>query len=328
MNSTAANPESKLYAFEAGRAAVEAHYRRCGIPAKVENAQGYGRYRTIYEWQEEPFVSIIIPNKDHTDDLDICIQSVLEKSEYRHFEIVVVENNSTEKETFAYYDRIQAEHPEVRVVFYEGGFNFSKINNFGAKEAKGEFFLLLNNDTEFIAGNVIGDMLGICMREDVGIVGAKLLYADDTIQHAGVVLGFGGTAGHTFIGKSRYDTGYFGRISCVQDYSAVTAACMLVKRSVFEQAGGLTEELAVAFNDIDFCLKVREMGKLVVYQPSAELYHYESKSRGYEDSPEKVERFQNEMDWFINRWRDVIEQGDPYYNRNLTLDNSDFSMRR
>ena len=328
MNSTAANPESKLYAFEAGRAAVEAHYRRCGIPAKVENAQGYGRYRTIYEWQEEPFVSIIIPNKDHTDDLDICIQSVLEKSEYRHFEIVVVENNSTEKETFAYYDRIQAEHPEVRVVFYEGGFNFSKINNFGAKEAKGEFFLLLNNDTEFIAGNVIGDMLGVCMREDVGIVGAKLLYADDTIQHAGVILGFGGTAGHTFIGKSRYDTGYFGRISCVQDYSAVTAACMLVKRSVFEQAGGLTEELAVAFNDIDFCLKVREMGKLVVYQPSAELYHYESKSRGYEDSPEKVERFQNEMDWFINRWRDVIEQGDPYYNRNLTLDNSDFSMRR
>ena len=143
-----------------------------------------------------------------------------------------------------------------------------------------------------------------------------------------MVLGFGGTAGHTFIGKSRYDTGYFGRICCVQDYSAVTAACMMVKRSVYEAVQGMTEELAVAFNDIDFCLKVRKLGKLVVYNPYAELYHYESKSRGYEDSPEKVERFQSEVDTFIQRWREILEQGDPYYNRNLTLDNSDFSLRR
>ena len=216
----------------------------------------------------------------------------------------------------------------VHVVFYEGGFNYSKINNFGADAAKGSYLLLLNNDTEMIDGGAIGEMLGYCMRGDVGIVGAKLLYEDETIEHAGVVLGFGGTAGHAFIGKPRYDTGYFGRILCAQDYSAVTAACMMVKRSVFDEVGGLTEELAVAFNDIDFCLKVRKTGKLVVYDPYAEWFHYESKSRGYEDSPEKVERFNDEVDTLLRSWREIIEQGDPYYNPNLTLDNSDFSLRK
>ena len=190
------------------------------------------------------------------------------------------------------------------------------------------YFLLLNNDTEMIDGGCIREMLGYCMREDVGIVGAKLLYADDTIQHAGVILGFGGTAGHAFIGKSRYDTGYFGRILCAQDYSAVTAACMMTKRQAFEAVGGMTGELAVAFNDVDYCLKVRKHGWLVVYDPYAEMHHYESKSRGYEDSPEKVERFNGEVEILLSRWRDQIEQGDPYYNPNLTLDNSDFSLRR
>lgn len=328
INSTAANPESKLYAFEAGRRAIEDHYRRCGIPARVENARFYGMYRTIYEWKETPLVSIIIPNKDHAEDLAKCVNSIFERSTYRNFEFVIVENNSTEQMTFDYYKQLEAEHENVHVVYYEGGFNFSKINNFGAAAAKGEYFLLLNNDTEIIDGNCINEMLGYCMREDVGIVGAKLLYEDDTIQHAGVVVGFGGTAGHAFIGKSRYDTGYFGRIMCAQDYSAVTAACLMTKRSVFEAVGGLTEELAVAFNDIDFCLKVRKLGKLVVYDPYAELYHYESKSRGLEDSPEKVERFNGEVETLLLYWRGLIEEGDPYYNRNLTLDNSDFSLRR
>ena len=328
INSTAANPESKLYAFEAGRRAVEAHYGRIQVPAKVLNAQFYGMYRTRYEWKEEPLVSIIIPNKDHAADLETCVNSIIDKSDYRNFEIVIVENNSTEEETFAYYKKLQEQHENVHVVQYEGGFNFSKINNFGVAAARGEFLLLLNNDTEMIDGGCIREMLGYGMREDVGIVGAKLLYPDDTIQHAGVVAGFGGTAGHAFIGKGRYDTGYFGRILCAQDYTAVTAACMLVKRSVYEQVGGLTEELAVAFNDIDFCLKVRETGMLVVYDPYAELYHYESKSRGYEDSPEKVERFNHEVETLLHRWRAVIEEGDPYYNSNLTLDNSDFSLRR
>lgn len=328
MDSTAANPESKRYAFEAGRRAVEAHYQRCGIPARVENAQFYGMYRTVYEWETEPLVSVIIPNKDHAADLKKCLDSIYGKSDYRNFECVIVENNSTEPETFDFYKTLEAEHENLRVVFYEGGFNFSKINNFGAAAARGDYFLLLNNDTEMIGSDCIRELLGYCMREDVGAVGAKLLYEDGTIQHAGVVVGFGGTAGHAFIGKSRYDTGYFGRILCAQDYSAVTAACMMTKRSVFEAVGGLTEELAVAFNDVDYCLKVREYGKLVVYNPYAELFHYESRSRGYEDSPEKVERFNGETEQLLNRWRGLIEAGDPCYNRNLTLDNSDFSLRR
>lgn len=328
IESTAANPESKRYAFEAGRSAIEAHYKRLGIPAYVENAEFYGMYRTHYQWEEKPLVSIIIPNKDHAEDLEKCVNSIYEKSEYRNFEFIIVENNSTEEETFLYYKRLQAEHENVHVVQYEGGFNYSKINNFGAAAARGEYFLLLNNDTELINASVIGELLGCCMREDVGIVGAKLLYADDTIQHAGVVVGFGGTAGHAFLGKNRYDTGYFGRILCTQDYSAVTAACLMTKRSVFESVGGLSEELAVAFNDVDYCLKVRKLGKLVVYNPYAELYHYESKSRGLEDSPEKVERFNGEVEILLSYWRDLIESGDPYYNCNLTLDNSDFSLRR
>ncbi len=328
MDSTASNPESKLYAFEAGRRAIEEHYRRLGIPARVENASFYGMYRTVYEWKEESLVSIIIPNKDHAEDLKLCLDSIFTKSDYRNFEVVIVENNSTEPETFAYYKELEAGRENVRVVYYEGGFNYSKINNFGAAACRGDYFLLLNNDTEMIDGGCIREMLGYCMREDVGIVGAKLLYADDTIQHAGVILGFGGTAGHAFIGKSRYDTGYFGRILCAQDYSAVTAACMMTKREAFEAVGGMTEELAVAFNDVDYCLKVRKHGWLVVYDPYAEMHHYESKSRGYEDSPEKVERFNGEVEILLSRWRDQIEQGDPYYNPNLTLDNSDFSLRR
>jgi GT2 family glycosyltransferase len=187
--------------------------------------------------------------------------------------------------------------------------------------------LLLNNDTEIINPDCIAELLGFCMREDVGIVGARLYYPDDTIQHAGVVLGFGGIAGHAFVGSSRYDNGYFSRIICAQDYSAVTAACMMTKKSVYEQVGGLTEEFCVAFNDIDYCLKVRKAGKLVVYDPAAELYHYESKSRGLEDTPEKIERFNSEAERLTRRWKDEIEQGDMYYNPNLSLDKADFSLK-
>ncbi len=325
MDSTAANPDSKRYAFEAGRKAIEAHYERLHIPARVEHSEFYGMYRTIYEWKEEPLVSILIPNKDHIDDLEKCIHSI-QKSDYKNYEIIVIENNSTEEETFAYYKQIESE--QIRVVHYKGEFNFSAVNNFGAEHAKGEYYLLLNNDTEMIHENCIRELLGYCMREDVGIVGARLYYEDDTIQHAGVVLGFGGIAGHTFIGKSRYDTGYFGRIICAQDYSAVTAACMMTKRSVFEAVQGLSEELRVAFNDIDYCMKVRKLGKLVVYNPYAELYHYESKSRGLEDTPEKVARFNSEIEKFNEKWEKELEAGDEYYNPNLTLDNSDFSLRR
>lgn len=326
MDSTAANPESKLYAFEAGRRAVEAHYRRLGIPATVESSQFHGIYYTKYHWKEQPMVSIVIPNKDHIEDLKKCMNSINEKSSYRNYEYVIIENNSTEEETFAFYQELEKQE-NVTVLYYEGNFNYSKINNYGVKYTKGDYVLLLNNDTAIINEDCIWEMLSVCMREDVGVVGARLYYGDDTIQHAGVVIGFGGMAGHTFIGESRYDIGYMGRIICIQDYSAVTAACMMTKKSVFETVGGLGEEFEVAFNDIDYCLKVRETGKLVVYNPLAELYHYESKSRGLEDTPEKVERFNGEVARFMDKWTVLLEQGDPYYNPNLTLDKADFSLK-
>lgn len=325
LDSTASNPESKLYAFEAGRRAVKEHYERMGIPAVVEHGSSYGLFRTRYQWTEQPLVSIIIPNKDHIEDLKKCMDSIIEKSSYRNFEIIIVENNSSEEETFAYYKEIESE--QVHVVYYEGGFNFSKINNFGVKYAKGEYLLLLNNDTEMIGEHCLEELLYPCMRNDVGIVGARLYYEDDTVQHGGVVIGFGGMAGHAFIGQSRYDAGYFSRSVCTQDLSAVTAACLMTKKSVYEAVGGLTEELVVAFNDIDYCLKVRRLGKLVLYNPYAELYHYESKSRGLEDTPEKVERFNREVALFNSRWDDILTSGDPYYNKNLTLNKADFSLK-
>ena len=328
QNSTASNPDSKRYAFEAGAKAIMAHYERMGISAlSVEKGVDYGIYHTRFAIQGEPLVSVIIPNKDHTQDLDICLRSLLERCTYKNLEVIVVENNSTEKETFAYYDKIQAEFPRVRVVRWEREFNYSAINNFGAGFATGEYLLLLNNDTEVIEPGCIEEMLGFCQREDVGIVGARLLYGDDTIQHAGVVIGFGGIAGHTFIGLHKAENSYFHRAMCAQDYSAVTAACLMTKKSVFEAVGGLSTELAVAFNDIDYCMKVRALGKLVVYAPYALLYHYESKSRGLEDTPEKIARFNREVAIFIKKWPDIIKNGDPYYNPNLTLRKSNFALR-
>lgn len=324
--STSENPESKLYAFENGCKAVKAHYDRIGIPAEVEQGPFYGMYRTHYLWKEQPLVSILIPNKDHVTDLKKCMDSIEEKSTYRNFEFIIVENNSTEEETFAYYKEIE-KRDNVRVLYYKEDFNYSRINNFGAKEANGEYVLLLNNDTEMIEPDSIKEMLDVCMRPDVGIVGAKLIFEDNTIQHSGVIIGFGGVAGHAFIGQDRDDNGYFSRIISVQDLSAVTAACLMVRRSVFDEVEGLNEEFKVAFNDIDFCLKVRKAGYLVVYNPYAQFYHYESKSRGQEDSADKVARFQQEIGLFGERWGELLEHGDPYYNPNLTLDKADFSLK-
>ena len=328
QDSTASNPESKMYAFEAGSRAIMAHYERMGIPAeRVEKGVDYGIYHTTFKIKGEPLISIIIPNKDHSKDLDVCVRSILEKSTYRNLEFIIVENNSTEPETFAYYKKMEEKHPSFHVVTWKEGFNYSAINNFGASFAKGEYLLLLNNDTELLEPDSIREMLGFCQREEVGIAGARLLYADDTIQHAGVVIGFGGIAGHTFIGLHKAENSYFHRAMCAQDYSAVTAACLMTKKSVFEAVGGLSTELAVAFNDIDYCMKVRALGKLVVYAPYATLYHYESKSRGLEDTPEKVARFNREVAIFIKKWPDIIKNGDPYYNPNLTLRKSNFALR-
>ena len=328
QDSTASNPESKLYAFEAGSRAIMAHYERCGIPAeKVEKGVDYGIYHTAFQIQGNPLVSVVIPNKDHSKDLDLCIRSILERATYKNLEFVIIENNSTEPETFAYYEAIQKEFLQIRVVTWEREFNYSAINNFGAGFAKGEYLLFLNNDTEIIAPSLFEEMLGFCQRPEVGIVGARLLYQDDTIQHAGVVVGFGGIAGHTFIGLHEAENSYFHRAMCAQDYSAVTAACMMTKADIFKKVGGFTEELAVAFNDIDYCMKVRAADYLVVYAPYATMYHYESKSRGLEDTPEKVARFNREISIFARRWPEILQNGDPYYNPNLTLRKSNFALR-
>lgn len=328
MNSTASNPESKMYAFEAGARAIKAHFERRGIGVEsVEKGVDYGIYHTRFALKEEPLVSVIIPNKDHRGDLETCLISLLDKGSYGNLEVIVVENNSTEPETFRYYEELQKKRKQVKVVTWEGEFNFSAINNFGVTFSHGEYLLFLNNDVEVIEPEVIREMLGYALREDVGAVGARLLYEDDTIQHAGVVIGFGGIAGHTFIGLHQAENSYFHRAMCAQDYSAVTAACMMSKRSLFERVGGFREELAVAFNDIDYCLKIRSLGKKVVYNPYALLYHYESKSRGLEDTPQKVERFNREVARFIGYWPEIVIQGDPYYNPNLTLRKSNFALR-
>ncbi len=333
-DSTSENPESKRYAFEAGQRAVASHFERLGIDAVVTEGVYPGLYDTTYAIKKKdngelPLISILIPNKDHIADLKNCIRSIESKSDYRNYEYIIIENNSTEQETFEAYRELEAEIPNLHVVKYPetSEFNYSAINNFGAKYAKGDYYLLLNNDTEIINPDCLSQMLGCCQRPEVGIVGALLFYGDDTIQHAGVVLGFGGIAGHAFIGQKRGDNGYFSRILCAQNYSAVTAACMMVKASVYREVGGMTEELKVAFNDIDFCMKVRETGKLVVYTPHAQLYHYESKTRGLEDTPEKIERFNREIAIFLDRWGDRVEAGDPYYNPNLTLNKADFSLK-
>ncbi|ETP72244.1 putative glycosyltransferase [Lachnospiraceae bacterium JC7] len=360
QSSTAQHPEAKLYAFDAGARAVYDHCKRLGLPVKkVEKGITYGFYHTVYE-NTQPLISVIIPNKDHTADLDKAIQS-LAGSNYKNLEFIVVENNSDQEETWKYYADIQKQYPvdgyieetaeeikkagqtelptgvvisdihltrpTVRVVKWQGPFNYSAINNFGVKFSRGEYILFLNNDIELIEPDSIDEMIGYVQREDVGICGARLLYPDEDIQHAGVIMGMGGIAGAAFVRTHDAELSYMHRAKCVQDYSCVTAACLLTKRKLFDEVGGYTEDLAVAFNDVDFCMKIRSLGKLVVYDPYAKFYHYESKSRGMEDTPEKVARFNSEIVKFAKRWPECLRYGDPYYNPALTFMKSNFTLK-
>ena len=284
-------------------------------------------YQVSYLVRGEPLVSIVIPNKDHVDDLKKCIDAIEQRSTYRNYEIIIVENNSVQQETFAYYESL-VENPHIQVLYWQEEFNYSKINNFGVAHTKGKYILLLNNDTELISPDFITQMLGYCQRKDVGIVGARLYFEDGTIQHAGVIVGIGGIAGHAFSAMDEQAGIYQLRTSVACDYSAVTAACLMISRETFDAVGGLDPEFQVAFNDVDFCLKVRKLGKLVVYVPQAKLYHYESKSRGKEDTVKKQKRFHSEMQLFQSRWVDILATGDPYYNMNLALDAFDFSVRK
>lgn len=324
--STADNPASKMYAFEAGKRAIEAHLDRMGVKGRVSHTKDLGFYRVEYPVDGEPLVSVIIPNKDEKESLKKCLDSVMELTSYSNYEILIIENNSTSEEIFHYYEELKT-NEKIRVIAWEGEFNYSAINNYAVSYARGEYLLFLNNDITVINPRWMEELLGHCQRKEVGAVGAKLYYPDDTIQHAGCVIGMGGIAGHMFVNMQRSRTGYLHKASIQQDMSAVTAACMMMKRRVFAQVGGFSEELKVAFNDIDLCLKVRQAGYLIVYNPYAELYHYESKSRGVEDNKEKVRRFQREIEYIRCHWEEILKEGDPCYNKNLSLTKWNYSLK-
>ena len=327
-SSTAENPDSKTYAFEAGRRSIEAHLQRVGIKGAVERTQRPGYYRVRYGLQGEtlqkPRISIIIPNKDETETLRTCINSILTRTTWPEYEIIIVENNSTTQEIWDYYKELEAV-PRIKVVTWPDAFNYSAINNFGVSHSSGQYVVLLNNDTEIISPDWLEEMVGICSRPEVGIVGAKLFYPDETIQHAGVVMKLAGCCGHVFYGAEKEDPGSYARATIIQNFSAVTAACLMCRRQVWDQMGGLSTQFQVAYNDVDFCLRVREAGYLVTFTPYAQAYHYESKTRGYEEGSEKQARFLREQNLLKERFPAYQQQGDPYYNPNLTLIAPDFT---
>ncbi len=328
--SVAADINAKSYAIDAAKGAVAAHLREQGYENfEILSTKAFETiFQIKYEIQGNPLVSIIIPNKDHREDLERCITSILEKSSYERYEILVVENNSATEEIFAYYKKIQ-ENPNVRVLKYDGEFNYSRINNLAVSKARGKYILLLNNDTSVITLDWIEELLMYAQRRDVGAVGAKLYYADRTIQHAGVVLGLGQhrTAGHSHYRVSSNNLGYMGRLCYAQNVMAVTGACLMMKKSLFTELGGLDENFAVSLNDVDLCIRAWKAGYVNVFTPFAELYHYESVSRGLDDHGERAERYERESEAFRAKWKELLVKGDPYYNPNFSLDRSDFALR-
>jgi GT2 family glycosyltransferase len=321
--STASTSTAKPRTTEAGKNALIESMQRRGIACDVELGPYPNTFRVRRTILGNPLVSILIPFREQPRLLDACVSSILEKTRYRNFEILCIDNGSIEPATLATIGSLQQRDPRVRVLRYDVPFNYSAINNFGVTHARGEHILLLNNDTEVISEEWLDSMLEHSQRPEVGVVGARLLYEDGTIQHAGVLVGPGGVAGHAHLFLPGDHPGYFARAQLVQNLSAVTFACAMTRRNVFEQLGGLNEnELKIAFNDVDYCLRVREAGHLIVYTPYALLHHYESKSRGYEDTPEKQARFSNEVRYMQKRHAAILERGDPYYNPHLSLSNT------
>lgn len=331
--SVASDINAKTYAIDAAKGAVAAHLTDQGYRNfTIESTKAFATiFRIRYELLEKPKISIIIPNKDHKEDLRRCIESIVVKSSYSNYEIIIVENNSEEKETFEYYEELK-KLPLIQIIHYRGSFNYSAIMNFGAKQAEGKYVILLNNDTEIITRNWMEELLMYAQREDVGAVGCKLYYGDYTIQHAGIVLGLGAhrTAGHTHYKLAKENLGYMGRLCYAQNVSAVTGACLMVAKEKYMQVKGLDEEYAVALNDVDFCLRLMEMGYHNIFTPFAELFHYESKSRGEDlesKNKENAKRYQEEAMLFKIRWSAVLEKGDPYYNPNFSLDHSNYTLK-
>lgn len=361
--SVASDIEAKPYAVEAARRAVADHLERHGFQHfQISSTRAFPTiFRIRYQVAGNPRISIVIPNRDHRDDLKRCIDSIMERSTYDNYELVIVENGSVSQEIRDYYTELLGYDYEsalrqqermrrtdkscddgvltaeasgsagaaVKIVVYSGDFNYSRINNLGVEYAEGDYVLLLNNDTQVITFDWMEELLMYAQREDVGAVGAKLYYGDRTIQHAGVVIGMGAhkTAGHTHYKHNHMDLGYMGRLCYAQNVSAVTGACLMVKRSLYEQAGGLDESFVVSLNDVDFCLRLRELGKLNIFTPFAELYHYESESRGDDTHGENAARYDEEAARFRERWKSLLEKGDPYFNPNFTLERSDYSLK-
>lgn len=328
--SVASDINAKSYAIEAAKGAVAAHLTGQGFRNfEISSTKAFETiFRIKYEIRGNPRVSIVIPNKDHLEELKRCITSIVEKSTYDNYEIVIVENNSVTEEIFEYYKKLE-ENPAIRVITYEGDFNYSRINNLGVSQTTGDYVLLLNNDTRVITLDWMEELLMYAQRKDVGAVGGKLYYEDNTIQHAGVVLGLGAhrTAGHSHYRVSYNNLGYMGRLCYAQNVMAVTGACLMMRKSLFEQLGGLDENFAVSLNDVDLCIRAWKAGCVNVFTPFAELYHYESVSRGLDDQGEKAQRYNREAEAFRAKWKDLLEQGDPYYNPNFSLDRSDFALK-
>ncbi len=334
--SVASDINAKTYAIDSAKRAVAAHLSSCGFKDfKIESSRAFQTiFRIRYSLLEKPLISIIIPNKDHLSDLKRCVESILNKSSYENYEIIIVENGSTDPSLFDYYKSLE-KLSNVKIVTYEGGFNYSKINNLGEKSASGKYIVLLNNDTEVVTRTWLEELLMYAQREDVGAVGCMLYYEDYSIQHAGIVLGLGAhrTAGHSHYRLPKDNLGYMGRLCYAQNVSAVTGACLMTKRSLYEETGGLCEELTVALNDVDYCLRLREKGLLNVFTPYAELFHYESRSRGSdvtgddEKSKANAARYNRECELFKEKWKDVLSKGDPYFNPNFSLDYSNFVLK-
>ncbi len=324
--STSGGVDAKPYVEQAAIRAIDDHLARIGADGHTEKGLYPSTYHVVYHLpQPGPLVSILIPNKDHTDDLEKLLESVYRLTEYKNFEILVIENNSTDPATFAWYGQAVKKYPGLRVLTWDGPFNFSAINNFGRKAARGEYILLLNNDMQVITPGWLGEMVALAAQPGVGGVGALLYYPDDTVQHAGVIVGLGGFAGHSHKYARRSASGYMFRQATVNNLSAVTGACLMVPAAVYDEVEGLDESFAVAYNDVDFCLRIRRAGYRILFTPYAQLYHFESKSRGFDVKGAAKQRFESEQQRLQQRFGRQALIRDPYYNPNLTLDSEDFN---
>lgn len=324
--SVASDVSAKPYVVNAAKAAIEGHLQRIGLCGKVTDTAIPSIYRISYTLDEEALVSILIPTCDHAEQLKKCIDSILHKTEYKAYEIIIVENNSKEQRTFDYYGTLNGDS-RIKLLYWQKPFNYSAINNFAAAHAAGKYLLLLNNDMEIITPGWLTEMLMFAQRPDVGAVGAKLYYPDGRVQHAGIGIGLLTLAGHYHRGYPHNDYGYMGRLQYQQNVSAVTGACLLIQAGLYRELNGMEEALAVNFNDVDLCLRIREKGLLVVFTPFAEMIHYESLSRGMDESPEKRKRYLQEVAFMRSRWAKQLDEGDPYFSTNFDPLREDFSLK-